>query len=267
MKNDIRDSGIGFVGNVPSGTHFCQLHQTKEDLIEILIPFLRAGLENNELCIWITSQLFEVESAKKILRKDISDFDDYLNRGQIEIIPSNLYTTEGIFDSKRAINDLINKINHPLTSDYDGLRLIKNVCGIENEGYNHSIDYEKSFDPIIRKYPVVTLCTYSLDECNAADIIEIAANHQFTLVKRKGKWERIENSERTNTRELKQTEEELEKLLQESQAAKSRLEAILEYLPAGAIIAEAPSGKMIIGNERVRKIFHGNLPLSVNVED
>jgi PAS domain S-box-containing protein len=266
MKNDIRDSGIGIVGNVPSGTHFCQLHQTKEDLIEILIPFLRAGLENNELCIWITSQLFEVENAKKLLRKNISNFDDYLNRGQIEIIPSNLYTTEGIFDSKRAINDLINKINHSLTSDYDGLRLIENVCWIENEGYNHSIDYEKSFDSIMRKYPVVTLCTYSLDECNAADIIEIAANHQFTLVKRKGKWERIEGSERKNTREIKHAEE-LEKLLQESQVTKSRLEAILEYLPAGAIIAKAPSGKMIIGNEQVRKIFHGNLPLSVNVED
>lgn len=253
MKNDIRDSGIGFVGNVPSGTHFCQLHQTKEDLIEILIPFLRAGLENNELCIWITSQLFEVESAKKILRKDISDFDDYLKKGQIEIIPSNLYIIDGIFDSKRAIDDLIDKINHSLTGDYNGLRLIENVCWLESEGYSYFIDYEKSLDLIITKYPVVTLCTYSLDECNAADIIEIAANHQFTLVKRKGKWERIEGSERTNTRELKQTQEELEKLLPESQAAKSRLEAILKYLPAGVIIAEAPSGKIQKGEEVIRE--------------
>ncbi|MDY9927179.1 hypothetical protein [Methanosarcina sp.] len=65
MKNDIRDSGIGIVGNLPSGNHFCQLHQTKEDLIDTH-SFFKSRLENNELCIWITSQLFEVENAKKL---------------------------------------------------------------------------------------------------------------------------------------------------------------------------------------------------------
>jgi len=35
--------------------------------------------------------------------------------------------------------------------------------------------------------------------CNAAEIIDIAFNHQFSLIKRAGKWERIENSGRRRT--------------------------------------------------------------------
>ena len=39
MKNDIRSSGIGIVGNILWGTHFSQFYQTKEDLIELVIPY------------------------------------------------------------------------------------------------------------------------------------------------------------------------------------------------------------------------------------
>uniref|UniRef100_Q46BY3 Sensory transduction histidine kinase n=1 Tax=Methanosarcina barkeri (strain Fusaro / DSM 804) TaxID=269797 RepID=Q46BY3_METBF len=45
--------------------------------------------------------------------------------------------------------------------------------------------------------------------CSAADTINLVLNHQVSLVKREGKWERIENSRRKNTTECKQTEKVL----------------------------------------------------------
>ena len=82
MKNNIRSSGIGVVGNIPWGTHFSQFYQTKEDLIEIIIPYFRAGLENNEFCIWVTSESFELEDAKRILENDVPDFNTCLKKGK-----------------------------------------------------------------------------------------------------------------------------------------------------------------------------------------
>jgi MEDS: MEthanogen/methylotroph, DcmR Sensory domain len=70
LKNDI-------IEDVPWGTHFCQFYQTKEDLMETLIPYFKAGLENNELCFWVTSQALEVEEAIEALRRVIPDFDVY----------------------------------------------------------------------------------------------------------------------------------------------------------------------------------------------
>ncbi|HEY0087527.1 MAG TPA: MEDS domain-containing protein, partial [Candidatus Lokiarchaeia archaeon] len=55
MEKQIRDSGINFIGKIPWGTHFCQFYQAKDDLIDILVPYFKAGLENDEFCMWITS--------------------------------------------------------------------------------------------------------------------------------------------------------------------------------------------------------------------
>ena len=52
----LRRTGIGVVGDVPWGTHFFMFHETKEDLLDILTPFFKAGLENSELCVWIISE-------------------------------------------------------------------------------------------------------------------------------------------------------------------------------------------------------------------
>jgi hypothetical protein len=51
MGNEWRVSGIDVVGNVAWGTHTCHLYQTKEDLLDILVPYFKAGLTNNEFCL------------------------------------------------------------------------------------------------------------------------------------------------------------------------------------------------------------------------
>jgi len=67
-----RSLGIGVIDKVPWGTHFCQFYQTKEDLIDILVPYFKAGLENNESCVWITCEPLTDEEAKKALQKEAS---------------------------------------------------------------------------------------------------------------------------------------------------------------------------------------------------
>ena len=47
----LRKTGIGVVGDVPWGTHFFMFYETKEDLLDTLVPYFKAGLENNEFCL------------------------------------------------------------------------------------------------------------------------------------------------------------------------------------------------------------------------
>ncbi len=197
MKEKLRNSGIDIIGSVPWGTHFCQFYQTTEDLIDILVPYFKAGLENNELCMWITSQPLEVEEAKKALRKTVHDIDVYLEKGQMEIVPyTHGYLKEGIFDSERVVNSWVEKIDQVLERGYDGLRAAGDNRWLENKGWNSFVDYENKVDAIIDKYHVIALCPYYLDMCNTAETIDIVSNHQFALIKREGKWERIDNSGR-----------------------------------------------------------------------
>ena len=124
MDQNMRNSGIDIIGNVPWGTHFCQFYQTKEDLVDILVPYFKTGLENNEFCMWVTSQPLEVDEAKEALRRAVPDLDIYLEKGQIEIIPyTHWYVKEGVFDSNRVLNGWVEKLNQALANGYDGLRI------------------------------------------------------------------------------------------------------------------------------------------------
>jgi len=60
----LRKSGIDCVGNINWGAHICQFYQTEKELAEILVPYVKCGLEENEYCLWFTSQPSEVDNAK-----------------------------------------------------------------------------------------------------------------------------------------------------------------------------------------------------------
>src|SRR5665647_851982 len=194
MGEKLRKSGIDIIGDVPWGTHFCQFYQTKEDLMDILVPYFKAGLENNEFCIWITAQALEVEEAKETLKKAVPDFDVYLESRQIEIVPyTHWYVNEDVFNSERALKDFVEKTNQALASGYDGLRLSVNTFSLEETDWDYFVDYEEEVDNIIGKHNMIALCTYSLDKCSAIGIIDTVSSHQFALAKKEGKWGRIEN--------------------------------------------------------------------------
>lgn len=129
MGGKTRKTGIDILGDVPWGTHFCQFYHTKEDLIYILVPYFKAGLENNEFCIWITSEPLSKKEAKEVMREALPDFDRYLKKGQIEIVPhEEWYLKDGAFNSQRVLKGWVDKLDQALAQDYDGLRLTANLA-------------------------------------------------------------------------------------------------------------------------------------------
>ena len=56
MKTRKSATGIDAIDKTPWGTHVCQFYQTRGDLIDILVPYFKGGLEDNELCLLLTSE-------------------------------------------------------------------------------------------------------------------------------------------------------------------------------------------------------------------
>ena len=205
-KQSGRKTGIDILGDVPWGTHFCLFYKTKEDLTDILVPYFKAGLENNEFCMWVTSELLGEKEAKEALRKAVPDFAQYLKRGQIRIVPhTEWYLEDGVFNLQRVLSAWVGQLNQALASGYAGMRITGNMSGFEKEASREFADYEKEVNKAIGKYQMVAICTYSLDKCGASEIVDVVNSHQFTLIRREGKWEVIESSERKKAeKKLKQ---------------------------------------------------------------
>ncbi|MGO9388243.1 MAG: MEDS domain-containing protein [Methanobacterium sp.] len=207
MSEEQRPSGVDIIGPVPWGTHFCQFYETKEDLIDILVPYFKEGLNNNEYCMWVTSAPLNVAESQQALRRAVPNIDDYLESGQLKIIPyTEWYMIEGNFDSNRVLTGWIDKLNNALDNGFDGLRLTGNTFWLENEDWNDFIDYEVEVDSVIGNYRMIAMCTYCLDRCNANDIVDVVDNHKFALIKRDGEWELFHSSKQKKLEnELKST--------------------------------------------------------------
>ena len=190
-----RKAGIDVIGDVSWGTHICQFYQTKEDLTDIFVPYFKAGLENNEFCVWITSEPLVVQEARAALNEAIDNLDDYFRKGQIEILDfSEYYTRAGIFDVDEVLRCWLEKGNLAIDKGFDGLRAAGNASWLEHEDWRSLIGYESIMNGVMRRRRVITICAYSLDRYGATELVDVVSSHQNVLIRRSGKWELIQNN-------------------------------------------------------------------------
>ncbi len=264
MATKLRESGIEVVGPIPWGTHFCHFFDTKDDLLQTLVPYLKAGLESNELCLWVISELTE-QDARYALEQAVPDFGRYLADRSLEIIlASEWYSNGGTFDLDRVKRGWNQKLAQALGRGYDGMRVTGDSLWLEKKHWGDFNAYEEELNESISKLPMTCLCSYPMAASGAAEVLDVARTHQFAVARRKGNWEVVETSqlkqakaeikrlneeleqrvvERTN--ELTAVNEQLRRALDEIQVLRQRLELENAYLREEV---RAASGSRILGN-------------------
>ncbi len=164
MGKLLRKSGIDIIGDIAWGSRICLFYQTPDELIDILVPYFKAGLINNEFCLLITSELPDKKATEKILRKSILDFDTYVEKGQIEIIPyTEWYIKNGSLNLPRAVKNWGEKLNQAIAGGFEGLRTSLNTSWLEKKDWQSFMEFEKGDNDTISKK--LTICSYSLDDC------------------------------------------------------------------------------------------------------
>lgn len=193
FENQLRNTGLDIIGSAPWGTHFCNFFHSKHDLLEILVPYFRAGLENNEFCLWVTSDPVSVDDAFSSLRDGIPLFDNYITTGAIEVLPhANWYLKDGQFDAKHVIDGWHQKLKDAIERGYDGIRINGNEDWLERQVWKDFIEYERELNNTISGKRMIVLCTYPLQKCTASDMLDVAQAHEAAFSRRSGKWEVVE---------------------------------------------------------------------------
>jgi len=189
VEEKTRKTGIDAIGTVPWGTHLCHFYDTKQDLIDILVPYFKTGLENNESCIWVTAEPLSKKEAEEVMGKAVPNFARYLERGQIEIVlHTALYLTDGAFNLQRVLNAWLDKLNKALAEGYDGMGVTGNMAWLEEEDWTSFTQYEEEINSVIGKYHMLAICTYPLAKCGASELIDVMRNHQDAIIRHAGDW-------------------------------------------------------------------------------
>lgn len=294
---ELRSSGIEVLGELPWGSHFCNFFESKEDLLQILVPYFKAGLLNNEYCLWITSDPVSVEDAYDALRNEIHDFDDYQKNQQIIILShTDWYLKDQTFVPDIVINGWYEQLNMSLTKGFDGMRVSGNEAWLDRDMWRNFIDYERSLNDSLKEHRMIVLCTYPLDKCDAHAVFDVSQVHEIALSKRKGNWEIVEVPAIKKTKsQLASDKKELEekvtertkelslintKLIQEIEQHKrtrdvllrteARLRTVFDATDTAYLLLE-PDLSILLFNQRasdyVRKVFSWDLKTGDNIQD
>jgi signal transduction histidine kinase len=219
--SSLLDSGIDVVGEMEWGTHISLFYETRADLVDVVVPFLAAGLLAGELCGWIPSDGEAEVAVRAGLRDRIPDLDERVARGHMEFgSVENWFRPDGQFD----VDAVMHRWHELYTRSgpehgFTGLRVCGDLGWVRKKDRDRSLVYEGRVHEFARGRAALILCTYPLEHTLAAIVLDIAHQHDFVLARRRGKWDSVETPEhRQALREIHRLNEELEQRVEQRTA-------------------------------------------------
>jgi PAS domain S-box-containing protein len=217
MLPDATRTGISVMGDMPWGTHFCYFFETKQDLLDVSVPFFQAGLENHEFCLWIVYTPVTEADALWALRQTIPSVDRYLAEGGMEI----RVHAEPLFDgdvpeARSSVHYLHEKLDDALARGYAGMRVAGSPSCLQKADTGHFREFERELGRSVANHQMIALCHFPLAESNAGEILDAARTHQFIVARREENWEIVETPEIKLTKaEITRLNEQLEQRVEE----------------------------------------------------
>jgi hypothetical protein len=168
----------------------CQFYQGREDLIAALVPYFAAGLRNRERCIWITAEPLSAGEAKAELRKTGLDVDRAIESGALVLHDFSVWYAHQAHLKGTAVVDVwLAEEERALRDGYQGLRITGNTSFLTPQTWQLFMEYEEAVNHAFAKRRIVTLCTYHLGGCGAAEVLDVAARHSCTLERPDQGWQ------------------------------------------------------------------------------
>ena len=206
-EEPLRRTGFDVVGSLPWGAHICLFYETPCDLLVSCAEYFKAGLEDDEFCVWALSGPATLDNAREALRETVKNFDARLAGGQMELVQGYDWYLQGDeFDSQRITAGWRAKLAEALKRGFAGMRVSGNAFWFQTNLWKEFSQYEAELDQSLADSKMIVLCTYALGASRAVDVLDIARAHNFTIARRHGRWEFLE------TPELKHAKKEITKL-------------------------------------------------------
>ena len=248
-----RETIIPTGNDISWGTHFCHFYQTQQDLYDLVIPYLKTGLKNNQVCLWITAEALTLETWNT-LRQVIPDLDRHQAAGAIEILSyAQWYFDSDTFDPQRVIGRWNMKLDQALAGGYTGLRAVTDEAWLAKPYWKAFSEYEQELDRAIAGQPVLILCAYPLATSAASAKLNILHNQIEQAVAGRIKELEAENAAlRSEITERQQAREECQAYLRSLESSDRRLEEAQRLAHIGSWELDLRTNELTWTNEIYR---------------
>ena len=190
--------------------------------------------------------------------------EEYVERGQIRFLShKQWYYREGPFDPQKMVETSVDIVNRALKSEYEGMRISSNMSWIEKSEWRTLSEFEENLNRLDGAHPLLTMCSYHLDKCGAAEVVDVIRNHGAAILKQGDKWQILRPpTEGVVAEEVRQIEQPAvkvtDKVLIESE---EQMQAVFEGVRDAIVILDM-AGKIVRVNKRVLELLgHGESDL------
>lgn len=174
-----RDAGI---------QHICHFYDSRQDLIDVLVPFFAEGLRQGDFCLWGAAAPLDPDDAMRELARAVPELDTYITKGQLQIFPvAQLYDSK--FDPEGVYLMWLRMVKTAIANGFTGFRCNGNTRDVPTKDWLSFLIYESFVNAGVGEFPVLATCSYPKSRCNEDEIGSVRRTHQSALVKRGGAWE------------------------------------------------------------------------------
>src|SRR5690242_4076895 len=172
--------------DMPWGSHVCQFYDGQEDLIKMLVPYFKQGLDRNEACIWLVSDL-TIHEARKALAVVVPDLQRFMDTGQMQIRHyTEFYSNaNGTVKPPAQLSDDFAAMGLTARANgFEGLRASGSVSWVNDaESMSQFMDYETKVNLAIQNSHIMAVCTYPAQAAAVCRCRELIHNHGKIFVK------------------------------------------------------------------------------------
>lgn len=173
------------LAGVKHGSHLCAFYETKDDLIDLVLPYFTGGAKRGDACVWMMPNSVSAEEAALHGRAAVDESGIELYSGR------KLYLKELHFECEPVVSFWNEKLQQALDAGRSGLSASGDAFWLQPSDWNAFLEYEADLTKTIADKPITLLCTYPLSVSKSGDIFDVACAHQVAIAKRKKRWEVI----------------------------------------------------------------------------
>ena len=160
------------------GEHLCCIYKNKKEQLSI-IPFILAGLKNNEKCIYILNDNTREEIVQAFKELNIK-IEEYINSKQLEFLTKeDTYLKDGYFDPDRMIELLKQSEEVAIKDGYKGLRVTGEMSWVFTrlQGVEKLIEYEAKLNYFLSQSRTAAVCQYDESKFTPEILLGVIRTH------------------------------------------------------------------------------------------
>jgi hypothetical protein len=165
--------------------HVCAFFNSRDEEYDILLPFFKEALEQNEQNLHIVDPALQQDHLRR-LRESGIDTDACCKSGQLQILPWNrAYVDEaGTFDKANMLSTIEQLTGPGRDTSFSRLRIMGNMgwafCNLD--GADQLIEYEAEVNEVIARNRQPAVCVYDVAQLTGSMMMDLLRTHPRVLI-------------------------------------------------------------------------------------